>query len=121
MTPCEVISEVGHGQLPVHVTVVVTLDAMSPPKMHSHCVIYELPAGEIESPGHTLHGWFIAGFHWSSAHVEAVAYCARKQATTTAITVWRVSDMVDIIADHAYILGTRDTHKAHTHVCFLVY
>jgi len=43
---------------------------MYTPELHSHWVIYELAAGEVELLGQSLHGWFIAWFHWPAAHED---------------------------------------------------
>jgi len=53
---------------PLQVMEAVTAAAIFAPELHAHCVMYMLPASEVEELGHCLHGWFAAGFHWPTAH-----------------------------------------------------
>jgi len=48
MTPCVLDVAGVHAQLPLQVTAEVKNDAMFAPELHSHWVIYELAAGEVE-------------------------------------------------------------------------
>jgi len=68
MAPCVANGEGVQSQLPLQAKLEVTVDAMSAPEVHSHCVIYELRAGDTEFMGHSWQGRFIAGFHWLVKH-----------------------------------------------------
>ena len=56
MAPCVTNAEGVQAHPPLQIMEAVTAAAIFAPELHPHCVMYMLPASEVEELGHCLHG-----------------------------------------------------------------